>query len=363
MKNNLFYLFLILTLTSCNFFSEEPKSITGKVEKALKENDIPSLSIGIFRNGKIVLIKGFGRKSRTDSTKVDENSIYQIASQSKTFTGIIVNNLIQEGKLNLNKSITTYLPNKITENSRNRLEKIKLKYLMNHTSGIPSDACSVYNQRTEGEAWLKGYSKNKLITDINNIKLEFEPGSQFQYSNSGYAIVGLICENVSGLKYKELLKKYVTDKYDLKNTVVDLNNQQKKMLVTPYKKDKRKIATKPSLMGMATPASAVFSNANDLTKLISNQINAYRLYEEEEKQNPLILTTHTSEINEGLQYGFGLIKETKKDNVKYGHGGDADGFACEYFLNPKENIGVVILTSSGGNWVGELANKILEDIK
>ena len=360
MKNILLSIFPLLILFSCNLITKEPETIDGKIIKALKENNVPSLSIGVIKKGKIDLLKGFGNISRADSTKVNEYSIFQIASQSKMFTGIIVRNLLKEGKLNLNEPITTYLPDGIQGKNKTRLKKIKLKNLLNHTAGLSRDGFSIYRDRVEGEAWRNGYPRTKLIDDINNIELETEPGTTFQYSNSGYAVVGLICENVSGLKFEELLKKYVTKKYDLKNTVINLDTQQQKMFVTPYKKTERVIETQASLMGMATPASAIYSNANDLTKILYEQINAYR---ENEIQNPLFLTNQTSKMDEGLHYGFGLIEETKGDNIKYGHGGDADGFACEYFFNPKKNIGVVLLTSSGGSWVGELANEIMEDLK
>ncbi len=363
MKTTLHCFITLLIIIGYNFTSQAQDSIEKKVKIVMEENNIPSLSIGIVKNGDIVFLKGFGVKSRKDSTEVIGNSIFQIASQSKMFTGIIVNNLIQEGKLDINEPITTYFSNKITDENKKRLKKIKLINLLNHTAGLSRDGFSVYRNRIEGEAWRKGYSKAELVDDINKIEIEFEPGSKFQYSNSDYAVVGYICENVSGLNYEELLRKYITDRYNLKNTVVNLNEKQEKMLVTPYKKSERNIATKSSIMGMATPASAIYSNAVDLSNILSDQINSYRLNEEKETQSPLILTKQTSEMNEGLQYGFGLIKETKGDNIKYGHGGDADGFACEYFFNPTENIGVVILTSSGGRWVGELANEILEDLK
>jgi CubicO group peptidase (beta-lactamase class C family) len=221
---------------------------------------------------------------------------------------------------------------------------------------------SIYKNRADGDPWTNGYTKEELIKDTNEIELECEPGSEFQYSNSGYAVVGYICENVSGLSYKQLLKKYVTDKYDLPNTAVNLNDQQKKLLITPYRKDDRDIATKSSIFGMDTPGSGVSSNATDLIKLVAAQMESYRLYEAEGAKSPLILTREMAKMDDDLQYGFGLGKQTKGKNIKYGHGGDADGFACEYFFNPEENTGVVILTSSGGQWISELAFDILENL-
>lgn len=364
----------IITFTSCKISNDkaidnatietvnpEHEWIRSKIDSVMKEKNIPSLSIGIIKNGEIELLNGYGVKSRTDSIAVNENSIYQIASQSKTLTAIIVNNLIHEGKLNLNESITTYFTNDIIEENKKRLKKIKLVDILNHTSGIPRDGLSVYRNRKEGESWRNGYSRTELVVDINNIVLDSESGLEFQYSNAGYAIVGFICENVSGLTYDELLRKYVTDPYGLKNTEVHLNGSQQQLLVTSYKKSERETVTEPYILGMATPGSAVYSNATDLTKILLEQIKAYRLNQEKEIQSPLILTKHTSIMDEdrGLEYGFGLIKLTEKDNIKYGHGGDMDGFACEYFFNPQKNAGLVILTSSGGPWIFNLANELM----
>ena len=183
MKRIIFYIVTFLILTCCNGISKEPKSVDNSIEKAMTDNNIPSLSVGIIKNGKVELVKGYGGLSRDDTTSVNANSIFQIASQSKMFTGIIVNNLVQEGKLNLEEPITSYFPSDISENAKKRLNKIKLKFLLNHTSGIPSDACLVYSERIDGDAWTKGYSKKQLIKDINTLNLEFEPSSQFQYSN------------------------------------------------------------------------------------------------------------------------------------------------------------------------------------
>ncbi len=378
-KTTLTILVLVLALQSSNYaqnrknsdiiHNSDAKSMTQydsiekKINILIKENNIPSLSIGIINNGEIELLKGFGVQKRGTHLNVNEHSIFQIASQSKMFTGIIVNNLIQEKKLNINESIINYFPESIDNKTKERLKSVKLRNVLNHTSGIPSNALSVYKNRKEGGYWLKGYSRDELIADLNKVELEFEPGSKFIYSNSGYGIIGFVCENVSDMNYQNLVKKYVTEKYDLKNTETTLNEIQKTMLVTPYRKDDRLIETKASIMGMATPASAIYSNVTDLSKLMLIQLKAYQKYKANSISDMLVLTKTVSQMNKNLEYGFGLIKGRDGEKIKYGHGGDADGFACEYFFIPNEGKGIVILTSSGGRWIGKLAEDILNMLK
>ncbi|TPN88961.1 serine hydrolase domain-containing protein [Aquimarina algicola] len=328
------------------------------IEEALQKHNISALSIGYIQDGKIKMLKGYGVLSKNNDSTVDENSIYQIASQSKMFTGIIANRLINENKLELTASIVKYLKEDLNKEAQEKLRAITLKNLIQHTSGIPGNVCLPYKLRKEGDHWADGYTKEELIQDLNTISLEFEPGTKFQYSNSGYAILGYICEKVSGEKYETLLTNYITKEYRFKNTVVSLDNTQKTLLVTPYRKDNRTIETKPSVMGMATPASAIYSNAKDLTQLLQRQLKSYRDYYTS-KSSFLVLTHHTADMGKNLEYGFGLIKQSEKTYTKYGHGGDADGFACEYFFIPEQNKGLVLLTSSGGKWLGELAESIL----
>ncbi len=333
--------------------------INAKIDSTLTENNIPALSIALIEDGKVTLFEGYGTMERNSITRVDKNSIYQIASQSKMFTGIIVNNLIKEGKLKLDDPITTYLSDVLNEQSTKRLNVVKLRSLLQHTAGIPNDACSNYKRRIDGDAWLEGYSEKELIKDLNEMELEYVPDTQWKYSNSGYAIVGYICEKVSGMDYDALLTNYVTNVYDLDNTCITLNSHQKSLLVTPYRKDDREIKTQASLMGKATPASAIYSNATDLSKLIVEQIKAYRMNKEKGTYSPLILTKQAVEMGRNdLYYGFGLIMKNEGNWTNYNHGGDADGFGCEYYFSPEKKIGVVFLTSSGGRWIGRIANQI-----
>lgn len=361
MKIKLIFLCLFFCI-SCNnnWLNSDEKTkqwIIKEVETTMVDHDIPAISIGVIQDGALLLEQGFGVKKRGAAEMVNEHSIYQIASQSKTFTGIIANHLIMEGKLDPETSIVNYLSDVLNEAAKERLKAVKLKQVLQHSAGISNTACKVYRERVDGEYWLKGYSKEELINDLNQLELVYEPGTQWDYSNSGYAVLGFICEIVTGEKYADLLTRYITDTYQLHDTNISLQDAQKANLLTPYKPFDRQVATRASLMGMATPGSAIYSSSHDLSVMMMEQIKAYQ---EEAKQSPLVLTNDVAQTNMGetFFYGYGLIMEKGK-TITYGHGGDADGFGCEYVFIPSKGIGVVLLSSSGGDWMKKLAFDIL----
>lgn len=334
----------------------ENEWIHRKIDSTIKANNIPALSVGVIRDGKLAYVEGFGYLKRDSNIKVDENTLFQIGSDTKKFTGIIVNNLVSEGKLKLEEPITSYLKNELSSEGERKIGGITLNILLHHKSGIPNREPS--NERIDGDPMLIPFTEENMIKDLNILELDFEPGEKFSYSNFGYAIVGYICEKVSGQDYSALVKKYVTNKYNMPNTVDYPSIEQSKLIAIPYRKDHRNVESKPWTMGKMTPAGGIYSNIKDLSNLMLAQVRAYqKLYEKGDKIDPLILTEENSDTNEG-QYGFGLGKSVDDTGVRYGHGGDLDGYASGYVFLPKKDLGLIMLTSSGGQWFGQLEKQI-----
>ena len=364
-------LLLVLSLFSCKSIEGEEGSrvplqdttldwkfntwLETKIDSTMSVNNVPALSIGIISDGKLIYSRGFGVYERGSSKKVDENSVYQIGSDTKKFTAIIVRNLLAEGKLELEESILFYLPDILNVETREKLEEIDVTELLLHRSGLPFRAPS--NKRIDGEAMIIPYTEQDLLTDLSLSQLQFEPGTDFGYSNFGYAVLGFIAEAASGNNYSDLLEKYVTDKYDMPNTFIRPNPKQFHLIVTPYKKEDR-TESQPWKMGKMAPAGGIYSNINDLSKLMIAQIEAYKEYNESgDTGNPLILT-ETDGIKDS-HYGFGLAKTIdKKTGTRYGHGGDLDGYASGYVFSPEKSLGLILLTSSGGSWIGSLETEI-----
>lgn len=329
-----------------------------KIDSVRQKNKIPAISVGIIKDGKILFSGGFGLHNLKGTRKASEISIYQIASDTKKMTGIIANNLANEEKLKLDEPIIGYLGNSIEKEAQKRLGGITLRQLLTHKSGLPYRQPTM--KRKDGEPLLIPYTEQDLLTDLNNVALKSEPGTKFGYSNFGYAVAGYICEKASGEKYGELVDRYISKAYQMPNTTISLTEEQSKNLATPYRKENRTMETKPFIMGKLAAAGGVYSTISDLTNLMLHQIDAYANYTLQRKSNPLILHEKPYEREDG--YGFGLGKKVFENGIQFGHGGDLDGFASAYLFSPEYKSGVILLTSSGGKWVGQMEKEIFHKL-
>lgn len=344
------------TLVACNktdtsakdaIANEWIKKITAEV---VEENNVADLSLSINRYGQEPLFLSFGQ--------TDEHSIYPVGLLSKTFTGIIANSLIEDGKLEYEEPLSTYFSDVLSEEALESFSNVPLKNLIHHRSGITDEHSSFYRNKQNEDVVLSKYSEEAFIADLNQIQIDVDDHN-YQYSNFGYAIIGYLCETVSGNTYSELLTKYVTDKYDLQNTGVPTIEGAIEIFTLPTQQN-----TAPSLdMGKAIPAKGVYSDNVDLSKLQNRQIKDYQDYFERGIATPLILTERSwSTRIRGWKSGIGFMEITNEKGRYYGYYRDANGYTSVYLFSTYPNVGITMLTSDGGRWPGELALTILDGL-
>ncbi|WP_461442388.1 serine hydrolase domain-containing protein [Maribacter sp.] len=364
---------LVLFLTSCNQLRQKKENskkgkglemqtntvpshlewMDNKIDSMLTANDIPGFAIGVIEDGKVSWASGYGEMERKAGVPFSTESICQIASLTKMFTGAVVKELINEGKLRPQEPITKYLDDVLDEDAKEHFNEVTVELVLHHRSGIPNHAPSV--NRIDGDPMLIAYTQNDMNKDLNTIELDFKPNEKWAYSNYGYDILGYICEKASGKSYDALIKEYITDKYGLEDTFINLTETKQKLVATPYRKDDRTIKTKPWNMGKEVPSGGIYSNVDDLLRLMSVQIDHYRKYSENPSNSSLILTSNVAETGyDGLRYGYGLFE--RKNRLD--HFGDLDGYGSDYRLTPEYNVGIVCLTSSGGVWLDDLMDDI-----
>ncbi len=361
MKKQIFIAFIILIAgTFASVFAQQSENLSdiGWVEKAtdalVEDHEIPAVVVAVIKDGKIEKIINRGVLKRVEAEKVDENTLFQIGSLTKSFTGIIAKNLIKERKIEPNASITKYLPETLSPQTKAKLEPITIENVLFHRSGIPRDSKIV--KRFGNDPMVCCYTEKDLLDDLEILELEFKPDEKAMYSNLAYGLLGYIFERATGKTYEELLQTYVAKKYGLENTTTKPSETQK--VATPYRKENRYYETKPFEMGKVVSAGGIFSTVADLSKLMTLQIKAHRDYAADKTDGFLFLAKETKPFFRQMKYGYGIFENG--DN--YGHGGDVDGFASAYTFVPKKNIGLIILTSSGGGWMGKFEDVIFKKI-
>lgn len=360
-------------VTSKEHNSNEYDQIFNKIETVLKANNVPSLSIGIIKNGKQTY-RSFGTTNRNNNIKVNRESVYQIASLSKMITGIIANNSILEGKLKLDEPITNYLSHKLNKKAIEKLSEVKVSDLLYHTSGLPRDPKireSRENGKVEFDAvnGINYLSESDLIKELNQIQLKNPAGTTFEYSNLGYTVLGYILELVNEKTYEDLVNETLVKKYNLKNTFVDSRKFKNRIVTSYIDSGDRTTEQQEFKFGKQIPASGVYSTTEDLLELMCLQIKSFRSQSKNDLVPPNFSSkAYTRRQEKDIAYGFGLFEFSQnKDWKYYEHDGDADGFSSDYYFSPEKNLGLIFLSSSGGNWFGQLANEtffeLIENIK
>ncbi|MEZ5345345.1 MAG: serine hydrolase domain-containing protein [Pyrinomonadaceae bacterium] len=366
MKKQIIIAFIVVIafVISCSAQTTNDESLSAIewIEKAIdtivKDNEVPAVVVALIKDGKVEKYISRGVLNRNTNNNADENTMFQIGSLTKSFTGIIANNLINEGKLDVDASITKYLPDSLSPKTKTKLQPINVKDILHHRSGLPRDSKIV--KRFGNDPMVCCYTEKDLLDDLEILELEFTPGEKSSYSNFGYGLLGYILERASGKTYEELLQTYVSQKLGLKNTTTIPSESQKKLLATPYRKENRDYETKPFEMGKLVSAGGIYSTISDLSKLMTAQLADYREFSGSRKDSVLMLTKHTKPFNDRLSYGYGMFVTNEGG---YGHGGDVDGFASGYTFIPENNIGVIFLTSSGGSWVGRFEDVIVGKLR
>ena len=189
--NSILFLY-VFTFFSCGSNGvQDLKEINSIINKSL-ENDHPGLGVGIVKNGEVIYEKYRGLSNLQHQIPFSKKTRSNIASTAKQFTALMILDLSLKGKLKLDEDIRKYFPNLYNKVN----EKIKVRHLINHTSGI-HEYVNLIDQ--EGKVWWKqvGLDNNKIIKLLQKQKdLEFSPGTKYNYSNSNYNVLAKIIEKL-----------------------------------------------------------------------------------------------------------------------------------------------------------------------
>lgn len=168
------------------------------IKSQMQEQHIPGLSVAVVREGRVVFAKGYGLANVELNVPATAETVYHLASLTKQFTAAAIMLLVQDGKLGLDDKISRYL-----ENTPANWQAITVRQLLTHTSGI-KDYLNEMHATTQG-----GATPADVVTVLGELPLNFTPGSGQFYTNTGYLVLGMIIQKVSGKSYDEFMTERI----------------------------------------------------------------------------------------------------------------------------------------------------------
>ncbi len=339
------------------------KPVDGFITQKMEASGIVGLGAAVFVNKKMVWIQGFGYADRENKKPFTANTIMNVASISKTITGVSIMQAVEDGLVSLDEDINTYLPFKIA-NPYFPNKKITLRNLATHTSGLVDDY-EVYNKSYHygneipedlGEFLKNYYTPNGKHYSKSNF-LNKKPGTYRDYSNIACGLAGYIIEIRTGKKLNNYTKQIIFNPLKMGNTgwflsEIDLDNHSKQ-----YEKQGDTIKNIPLFKLTDYPAGGIRTSVTELstffTALINEgEYNGARILKKERMQEMLEFQFTESNKPENINLkepnkNSGIFWSTKRDVTLIGHGGTDDGVKTEMFCNLSKDVGVILFSNTG----------------
>ncbi|MCO6512077.1 MAG: serine hydrolase [Aridibacter famidurans] len=321
--------------------SKYPKTVAmldAFAQRELKDKDLPGLAIVLVDGQEIVWQKGFGYSDPEAKKPVTNDTIFRVGSVSKLFTDIAVMKLVEEGKLDLDAPVSTYLPD---FKPRNPYEKaITLRQLMSHRAGLVREPPAGHYFDDSGT------SLRETVESLNRTALVYEPETRLKYSNAGIAVVGYVLEKTQNEPFAKYLESALLGPLGMKNTSFEPTPEierhlAKARMTTVFGKS----FDAPTFeLGMA-PAGSMYTTTGDLAKFASAIFAAGD--DSFLKKETLGKMWEPQFAKPGTKAGggIGFFISDLEGHRRVGHGGAIYGFSTEFSVLPDEKLGVVVVST------------------
>ncbi len=358
----LILLFLFVILSSCN----NDKGITvnehglsqGSILARMEAYKVPGVSIAVVKNGEIIWAKGFGVANTNNGQKVETDTLFQAASISKPITALAALKLVEDGNLELDEDINPYLKSwKIPDSKYSKNEKVTLRRLLTHTSGINVHGFPGYKQSDNFpviDSVLKG------LGNTSPIKLKRIPGSKWDYSGGGYVIIGKLLEDITNLPFETYMKEFILQPIGMDSSIFEqpLPQELHSMASAAYNK-KGKIIDGLWHNYPEQAAGGLWTTPTDLAKYcieIQEILNGKPDGILQRGMVDQMLTKHKND------WGLGMYIGGEGNKTGYEHDGKNAGFVTYLVSFPYQKNAAVIMTNgdNGEGLIEEILSAIID---
>jgi len=288
-------------------------------------------------------IFSFGNMSTRHNIPVNENTLFNIGSITKTFTTLLLADMVKQGLVNLTDPIERYLPSSVKVPEFNG-QKITLEHLATHTSGLPEFPPNLLDNNGN---IIESYNANQLYQALSNTKLTRAPGSQFQYSSFGMGLLGQILSLKAGVSYNQLVKDRILNVLGMNDTKITLSQNEINNSFPVGHRGGKEITT-PKIPMILADAGAYHSTAPDMLKYISANLGLiHTKLDDAMKLQHLIRHTgvNANPMNYTEYVGLGWRILTNFGTEVIAHTGAINGWNANVAFVPSKQIGVVALCS------------------
>jgi CubicO group peptidase (beta-lactamase class C family) len=317
---------IIMVLALVLFGRDSHSNLSGTIPEQLDQYLTGEAFQGtalIVKGGEVLFAKGYGQAA--PDVPNTPGTLYQIASLSKSFTAVAVMQLAEKQLISVEDPISKYVPDVWSGNT------ITIGHLLSHSSGIP-DYLQPRFQFDYGQVW----TPNEIVDTVRHAELEFAPGESFSYSNTGYVLLGMIIEKVSGLTYADYIKKHIFEPSGMTNSMFAIPSGR--TAAQGYVDGK----SGPHMDNSAAySAGNIISTAEDLALFDKALRDGLLLSKDTMK---LMGTTHAAKFP--YQYGYGWYTQNVMGRQAVGHsGGYPSGFRHYIARLQDEELTVIVLSN------------------
>ena len=343
MKNLILALHLVII--SCTAFAQNEVYRMDSLVSKYVENSEFNGTVLVARGGKILLNKGYGYSNADQKTPNAAHTVFGIASITKTFTSALILKLQEAGKLSVRDQLSTYYPEFPNGN------KITIHHLLTHTSGLSDYVNDEAFRKTDQS---KELTLSAMMGFFKDKPLDFEPGTKFRYSNSGYTMLGYIIEKITSQTYASALQQLIFKPLGMKNTSYgpDLKNGALAQGYNMYFKNFQNPSIKvhPSI---SYATGAVYSTTEDLYK-----------WHRALQGRKFLSKASLAEMykRDKGPYGYGWFTDSLYQKQRVSHDGQIHGYKSNINRFPAYDVCVVALSNSNNAGVGGMVRNLVNII-
>lgn len=351
-----FLLFIVIVFGTLSVFAQmSSASIDSLVEKTLTTFDVPGIAVAVVKDGKIIHAKGYGVCSLNTRQKVDEHTLFGIASNSKAFTVAALGILIDEGKLTWNDKVTDIIPEFKMYNPY-VTEDFTIRDLLTHRSGLGLGAGDLM-------FWpdSNNFTKKDIIHNLRYLKQVSGFRTKYDYDNLMYIVAGEVVARVSGTSWENFIETHILQPLGMTETATSFKNVKNKInVIDPHAPVDGKVQViRRDWSEIANSAGGIYSNITDMSKWIIMQMNngkygdglTKKIFTEavhEEMWTPqTIIPVHgpTPYNTHFSAYGLGWGLSDVKGYLQATHTGGLAGIVTQVTLIPELKLGIIVFTN------------------